>query len=721
MAKEVEFPVEGMTCASCVVRVEKALKKVDGVESASVNFATERATVSMEDALPVEKLAEAVERAGYTAVLAPPEAEHAHGHTGHDHMAMPDDLKAQRQNLWMAIALTVPTVALSMFWHPRPEAVNWILLLLSTPVIFGAGRNFFVSSLKAARHGGTTMDTLIAMGSFAAWAYSFWALYAFRGHEGHGQSEHIYFETGAVIVTLILVGKYLEARSKQRMSGAIRMLMNLAPAEATVVRDGVESVVPVKDLKVGALFRVRPGEKIAVDGEVVEGESHVDESMLTGEPIPVRKAAGDEVAGATLNTHGTLLVRATKVGADTALAQIVRMVERAQGSKAPVQDLADRVAGIFVPIVIVIALATFAVWMSRGASFAEALVPAVAVLVIACPCALGLATPTAIMVGTGRGAELGILVKDGSVLQRAADVQVALLDKTGTLTRGKPEVTDVVTVGSLNREEVLRLAAAAEQNSEHPLGRAVVVAASGITDVPPASSFVAIRGEGVEATVEGRKVAVGRHKDPEHAEIIDGLEAQGRTVAVVRVDGTVEAILAIADQVGEHSAEAVATLREQGVESVMVTGDNRKTAEAVAAQVGIHEVEAEVRPEGKADLVQRWQKGRVVAMVGDGINDAPALAQADIGFAIGTGTDVAIEVADVTLLRSDLRGVPQALQLAKRTMATIKGNLVWAFGYNVLMIPLAAMGKLNPMWAAGAMALSSVSVIANSLRLRRFV
>jgi len=720
MAKEVEFPVEGMTCASCVVRVEKALKKVDGVESASVNFATERATVSMEDALPVEKLAEAVERAGYTAVLAPPEAEHAHGHTGHDHMAMPDDLKAQRQNLWMAIALTVPTVALSMFWHPRPEAVNWILLLLSTPVIFGAGRNFFVSSLKAARHGGTTMDTLIAMGSFAAWAYSFWALYAFRGHEGHGQSEHVYFETGAVIVTLILVGKYLEARSKQRMSGAIRMLMNLAPAEATVVRDGVESVVPVKDLKVGALFRVRPGEKIAVDGEVVEGESHVDESMLTGEPIPVRKAAGDEVAGATLNTHGSLLVRATKVGADTALAQIVRMVERAQGSKAPVQDLADRVAGIFVPIVIVIALATFAVWMSRGASFAEALVPAVAVLVIACPCALGLATPTAIMVGTGRGAELGILVKDGSVLQRAADVQVALLDKTGTLTRGKPEVTDVVTVGSLNREEVLRLAAAAEQNSEHPLGRAVVVAAD-TTDIPPASSFVAIRGEGVEATVDGRKVAVGRHKDPEHAEIIDGLEAQGRTVAVVRVDGNVEAILAIADQVGEHSAEAVATLREHGVESVMVSGDNRKTAEAVAAQVGIHEVEAEVRPEGKADLVQRWQKGRVVAMVGDGINDAPALAQADIGFAIGTGTDVAIEVADVTLLRSDLRGVPQALQLAKRTMATIKGNLVWAFGYNVLMIPLAAMGKLNPMWAAGAMALSSVSVIANSLRLRRFV
>lgn len=721
MAKEVEFPVEGMTCASCVVRVEKALKKVDGVESASVNFATERATVSMEDALPVEKLAEAVERAGYTAVLAPPEAEHAHGHTGHDHMAMPDDLKAQRQNLWIAIALTVPTVALSMFWHPRPEAVNWILLLLSTPVIFGAGRNFFVSSLKAARHGGTTMDTLIAMGSFAAWAYSFWALYAFRGHEGHGQSEHIYFETGAVIVTLILVGKYLEARSKQRMSGAIRMLMNLAPAEATVVRDGVESVVPVKDLKVGALFRVRPGEKIAVDGEVVEGESHVDESMLTGEPIPVRKAAGDEVAGATLNTHGTLLVRATKVGADTALAQIVRMVERAQGSKAPVQNLADRVAGIFVPIVIVIALATFALWMSRGASFAEALVPAVAVLVIACPCALGLATPTAIMVGTGRGAELGILVKDGSVLQRAADVQVALLDKTGTLTRGKPEVTDVVTVGSLNRDQVLRLAAAAEQNSEHPLGRAVVVAAAGIADVPPASSFVAIRGEGVEATVEGRKVAVGRHKDPEHADVIDGLEAQGRTVAVVRVDGNVEAILAIADQVGEHSAEAVATLREHGVESVMVTGDNRKTAEAVAAQVGIHEVEAEVRPEGKADLVQRWQKGRVVAMVGDGINDAPALAQADIGFAIGTGTDVAIEVADVTLLRSDLRGVPQALQLAKRTMATIKGNLVWAFGYNVLMIPLAAMGKLNPMWAAGAMALSSVSVIANSLRLRRFV
>lgn len=713
---ETELDIEGMTCASCVRRVEKALGKVPGVSLATVNYATERAHV-VHEGVPVSALSEAVEHAGYAArPHVPPAMEH-------DHTAMEseDRLRAMAFNLWVALSLAVPTVLVSMLWHPRPVWANWLLFALATPVIFWNGRGFFDSAFRGVRHGSATMDSLVALGAGAAWLYSTYALVAFAGN-AHHLSEHVYFETGTAIVALILVGKYLEARSKSRMSGAIQKLLGLAPKTATVVlADGREEARAVERLVAGDLLRVRPGEKLPVDGVVVEGESFVDESMLTGEPVPVKKAAGDAVVGATLNTSGSLVFRATKVGKDTALAQIVDLVERAQGSKAPVQQLADRVSAIFVPAVIAVALATLAVWLLRGATFAEALLPAVAVLVVACPCALGLATPTAIMVGTGRGAELGILIKDGSVLERAGALRTVLLDKTGTLTRGRPELTDVDLFGSLSREEILDMAGAAEGPSEHPIGRAIAVAGKPVTE------FESFGGRGVQATVEGRVVIVGSPRllleksiaVPERASF-ERRESEGKTAVGVAVDGRFEAVLSVADAVGEHSREAVAQLTALGIWPVMVTGDNRRTAEAVARLVGISEVEAGVLPGEKAATVARFQKEGSAGMVGDGINDAPALAQADVGFAMGTGTDVAIESAGVTLLRHDLRAVPQAIRLARATLSTIRWNLVWAFGYNVVAIPLAAVGQLSPMVAAGAMAFSSVSVILNSLRLRRF-
>jgi len=714
-----ELEIEGMTCASCVRRVEKALSKVPGVSSASVNYATERASVEHEGHLPMETLTKAVEDAGYSAK--PHHAPMDH----HDHMTIePEDrLRSMARNLWIAAGLTVPTVLLSMLWHPRPEWANVLLLLLATPVIFWNGRGFFSSALQGAKHGSATMDSLVALGAGAAWLYSAYALAAFRGHH---QSEHVYFETGATIVTLILVGKYLEARSKSRMSSAIQKLMGLAPKTATVVlADGREEERPVESLTHGLLLRVKPGGKLAVDGVVVEGESYVDESMLTGEPVPVKKGPGDAVAGATLNTSGSLVYRATKVGKETALAQIVEMVERAQGSKAPVQQLADKVSSIFVPAVIVVAVATFAVWMLRGASFAEALLPAVAVLVVACPCALGLATPTAIMVGTGRGAELGILIKDGTVLERAGAIRTVLLDKTGTITRGRPELVSVETFGSLTKDDVTALAAGAESLSEHPIARAIASAKPGGV----ATNFESFGGRGVRATVAGHTVIVGSTRllneqaidVPAEAKArMEALEAEGKTAVLLAVDQRFEAILAVADAIGEHSAEAVARLKAMGVNVAMVTGDNRRTAENVARLVGIAEIEAGVLPGEKASVVQRHQGSGGVGMVGDGINDAPALAQADVGFAMASGTDVAVESAGVTLLRHDLRAVPQAIRLARATLSTIRWNLVWAFGYNVVAIPLAAIGQLSPVLAAGAMAFSSVSVILNSLRLRRF-
>jgi Cu+-exporting ATPase len=718
-----------MTCASCVRRVERALSKVPGVSEARVNFATERASV-LHEGVDLDALTKAVADAGYVATpKVEPPAHHGAFHDEHIAVESDDRQKSMRSNLWMAGALTVPTVLLSMLWHPRPEWVNGLLLGLATPVIFWNGRGFFASAWNGLKHFTATMDSLIALGAGASWAYSLYALIVFSGDE-HMQSEHLYFETGAVIVTLILVGKYLEARSKSRMSGAIQKLMGLAPKTAVVVLpDGREEERPVEQVSVDTVLRVRPGEKLAVDGVVTEGESFVDESMLTGEPLPVKKTVGDTVTGATLNTSGALLYRATKVGSDTALSQIVRLVERAQGSKAPVQMLADRVSAVFVPIVILIAIATFALWMTRGASFAEALIPAVAVLVIACPCALGLATPTAIMVGTGRGAELGILIKDGTVLEKAGAIRSVLLDKTGTLTNGKPELTDVEPFGALSKDEVLSMAASAELRSEHPIARAIVKGARKVAEPRNPETFQAQGGRGVQAVVDGRAVVLGSLRimkewtvavpEAAKARLVE-LESKSKTAVLLAVDGAFEAILAVSDALREHSKEAVSELKRMGVEPTMVTGDNRRTAENIARAVGIREVEAQVLPGDKAEVVKRHQASGAVAMVGDGINDAPALAQADLGIAMGSGTDVAMETAGITLLRHDLRAVPLAIRLSRATMNTIRWNLFWAFGYNVVMIPLAAMGRMSPMLAAGAMAFSSVSVILNSLRLRRF-
>lgn len=720
-AHEHELEISGMTCASCVARVEKALKKVDGVESASVNFATERATVHAADHVDSGRLIAAVQKAGYGAQ--PHDAhQQVHGEDHLDHVTA-GDLPFIRKDLWFSAALTIPVVAISMLWHPRPEWANWLLLVLTTPVIFWGGRRFFASTWTGLRHFAATMDSLIAIGSFASWAYSVYALIRFAG-QGHHQSSHLYFETGAVIVTLILVGKFLEARSKHSMAAAIRALTDLTPQEATVVTDAGEETHPVAHLQPGMMIRVRPGQKIAVDGEVVEGESYVEESMVSGEPEPRKKVLGDPVIGGTINTTGTLLFRATRVGKDTALAQIIRLVERAQGSKAPVQRLVDQVSAVFVPAVIVVAIATLVVGMMMGASFEDAMLPAIAVLVIACPCALGLATPTAILVGTGRGAEMGILIKDGEVLEHAGGLKSVLLDKTGTITAGRPEVTDWIAVSDL--ADAVALVGAAEAGSEHPVAMAIVRHARTVGDLPAASQFEATSGKGITATVAGKLVRVGSPSwighalDSELESQVFALESARKTAVLAEVDGAIAALIGVADPVRATSREAIADLKELGIQTVMVSGDNRLTAEAIAKDVGIDRVEAPVLPGDKAQLVTEYQKLGHVAMVGDGVNDAPALAQADLGIAMGAGTDVAKDTAGVTLLRADLLGVPRSIRLARATLGTIRWNLVWAFGYNTVMIPLAAMGKLSPMLAAGAMAFSSVSVILNSLRLRAF-
>lgn len=733
--QETELKIEGMTCASCVRRVEKALSKVPGVTEANVNFATEKATVQHEGHVSHADLSKAVEGAGYSVEAEKP------SHEGHDMAGMEDHsahvavdaygpLAQQRVNLWLAIGLTVPTVLISMLWHPRPEWANMLLFVLSTPVVLWAGRSFFVATWKALKHFTATMDTLIALGAGASWAYSVYALIAYSGHGGHMQSEAIYFETAAAIVTLILTGRYLESKSKGQMSTAIQTLLGLAPKTAIRIENGEEREVPIEQIRVGDHLRVRPGEKLAVDGKVVEGESFVDESMLTGEPVPVRKTVGDEVTGATINKNGALVYEATRVGSDTALAHIVKMVERAQGSKAPIQKLADRISSVFVPIVVAIALGTFLYWwLALGTGIGAALIPAVTVLVIACPCALGLATPTAIMVGTGRGAELGILIKDATVLEHAGTIKTVLLDKTGTITQGKPALTDFHVLGG-NEQQLLSIAATAESSSEHPVAEAIVQGAKAKgAAVSKPENFQAIEGRGIQAIVDSHAVLIGSprlmrewsYEIGSAAEAhVKALESEGKTTMLLAVDGKVEAILAVADVVSEHSAHAIAELRQEGMTPVMVTGDNKATALAIASQVGIETVEAEVLPGDKAEIVRKHQAHGAVAMVGDGINDAPALAQADLGIAIGSGTDVAIETAGVTLLKSDLRGVPTALKLARATLSTIKWNLVWAFGYNVVMIPLAMVGKLSPMFAAAAMAFSSISVVLNSLRLKRF-
>ena len=716
--EHVEFTVSGMTCGSCAARVERALSKQDGVERAAVNLATERAVVAFDpERLAVDDLVAAVGKAGYG--LAPITA----GSTEE-----PVDTEAELQALWLrrvlvAFPLGVAVMVLSMVWMHEPWA-RWAAFALATPVQFWAGWPFLQQAAVRARSGAANMDTLIAIGTLSAYFFSA-AQVAF----GHQHSEH-YFDSAALIIAFLLLGRYFEARAKGRASRAIRALLELGAKEATLVVDGEERTVPIERVVVGDLLRVRPGEKIPVDAVVVDGTSAVDESMLTGESVPVDKAPGDAVVGATLNAHGVLTVRAAAVGADTALAQIVRLVEEAQGTKAPVQHLADRIAGVFVPAVLGIAALTLAGWWLAGEP-GEGLVAAVAVLIIACPCALGLATPTAIMVGTGRGAAMGILIKGGEVLERSKRIDTVVFDKTGTLTMGRMAVTDVVPAPGVDASELLRRAAVVEAGSEHPVGRAVVERArDGGLAVTPVADFAAVAGHGVTGSVDGITVVVGRRAlltdaglaiSDDVAAAAEALEAGGKTAVLAGWDGAARGVIAVADTVKPNAAAVVAELSAMGIGCVMITGDNRPTAEAIAAEVGIDRVIAEVLPRDKVAEVRRLQgEGRTVAMVGDGINDAPALVQADLGIAIGSGTDVAIESSDITLLSADLDGVPTAIRLSRRTFRTILQNLGWAFGYNVAAVPLAIAGALNPVIAGVAMAFSSVSVVTNSLRLARF-
>jgi P-type Cu+ transporter len=731
VSDKAELSITGMTCAACAARIEKGLRKLPGVLEANVNLALETATVEYDAGqVGVNDLIRQVEKLGYQAAA---KGDQTDAETV-DRRA--EEIDRQTGKFLFSLILSLPLLwamvghfsFTSFIWLPEMFMNPWVQLALATPVQFVVGRQFYVGAYKALRNGSANMDVLVALGTSAAYFYSLYLAVRSIGSGAH--MTELYFETSAVLITLILLGKLFEAKAKGRSSQAIRKLMGLKAKTAVVVRDGEELTIPVEDVRPGDIVHVKPGEKVPVDGIVLEGQSAVDESMLTGESVPVDKAAGDAVIGATLNKNGFLKVRATKVGKETALAQIIRVVEEAQGSKAPIQRLADSISGIFVPVVVGIALVTFAVWylLVTPGDFASALEKGIAVLVIACPCALGLATPTSIMAGSGRAAELGILFKGGEHLETAHKLDTIVLDKTGTVTKGEPELTDVLAYG-MEEAELLALVGAAEKHSEHPLAQAIVkgIADRGVT-LTGADSFEAIPGFGIRAAVDGREVLVGtrrlldRHQIPfdQAAEAMSRLEREGKTAMLVAVDGRLAGLVAVADTIRPTSREAVQRLKAMGLEVVMMTGDNRQTAEAIARQAGIDRVIAEVLPEGKADEVKKLQQqGRRVAMVGDGINDAPALATADIGMAIGTGTDVAMEAADITLMRGDLTGVADAIVMSRKTIRNIKQNLFWAFAYNALGIPVAALGFLAPWLAGAAMAFSSVSVVLNALRLQR--
>lgn len=740
---EVELAIGGMTCASCAARVEKKLNRMDGVE-ATVNYATEKARISYrDDAVSVRDLIATVEATGYTATEPPPPRTRPAGEDGDGGTGPEDELRPLRQRLVTAVVLSVPVVAMAMVPALQIEYWQWLSLTLAAPVVTYAAWPFHRAALTNARHGAATMDTLVSVGTSAAFLWSLWAL--FLGTAGEPGMTHgfeltiarsdgagnIYLEAAAGVTAFILAGRYFEARSKRRAGAALKALVELGAKDVTVLRDGGEQLVPVAELAVGDRFVVRPGEKIATDGTVVEGSSAVDASMLTGESVPVEVSVGDAVTGATLNAGGRLVVEARRVGGDTQLARMAKLVEDAQNGKAAAQRLADRISAVFVPVVIALAVGTLGFWLGGGAGWTAAFTAAVAVLIIACPCALGLATPTALMVGTGRGAQLGILIKGPEVLENTRRADTIVLDKTGTVTTGRMTLLGVRTAEGTDETEALRLAGALEHASEHPVARAVATGATErVGALPVPEDFVNVPGLGVQGVVDGHAVLVGRERllaewaialPAELEQARARAEAAGRTAVTVAWDGEARAVLEVADAVRPTSAEAVRRLRGLGLTPILLTGDNKAVAESVAAEVGIERVVAEVMPEDKVDVVRRLQQeGRTVAMVGDGVNDAAALAQADLGLAMGTGTDAAIEAGDLTLVRGDLRAAADAIRLSRRTLGTIKGNLFWAFAYNVAALPLAAAGLLNPMIAGAAMAFSSVFVVGNSLRLRGF-